>query len=279
MSRESTSSYHSLSNSAQSDRLSASQRMASRNMKTNYLLISVIVILVIRDIFNGYSYLEDNDSSMIQKNYHSSSHDHENYIISNQGAIKGISSRKKCPKFPEGEDGNLVNQNGKKDASKILNILSTNPTPNFIDKKYNDYPAIDMFYHPPGLVNVRSDFEHQISNTRNASYLLPILHFQEGPNNLFRMFKETALIAYQNQQAIAFPVFHTHQRMGDAPCVPFRLPVFENDYFTDFQCGKMAFNSRFTILNHSTHESSKPSAYPTSQVTTNTKSQKHHTIS
>ena len=64
----------------------------------------------------------------------------------------------------------------------------------------------------------------------DQKYLLPVIHFQEGPNNLYRLMKETALLAYKSKRALAVPVMHTHPRMQDLALNPFRLPIFETDY-------------------------------------------------
>ena len=68
-------------------------------------------------------------------------------------------------------------------------------------------------------------------------YLLPMVHFQEGPNNLFRVFKQTALVAHQNYQNLVIPLFHTHGRMGGDDITgirnPFQIPInMGEDIFT-----------------------------------------------
>ena len=91
-----------------------------------------------------------------------------------------------------------------------------------IDSRFDKYPKLDD-----------ENSEIFLVRPENKQFLLPLIHFQEGPNNLYRLFKQTALLAYQNNQAVVFPYFHTHPRMKDEALNPFKLPVFETDYFVD----------------------------------------------
>ena len=47
----------------------------------------------------------------------------------------------------------------------------------------------------------------------SGSYLLPILPIDVGPNNLFRVFKQSMPIAFEMNYTLAMPVFHSHPRM------------------------------------------------------------------
>lgn len=65
------------------------------------------------------------------------------------------------------------------------------------------------------------------SITGKPTFLLPMIPFSEGPNNLIRVFKETALIAHQAKQNLVIPIFHTHGRMNDGTPMksPFQIPI------------------------------------------------------
>ena len=43
--------------------------------------------------------------------------------------------------------------------------------------------------------------------------MLPLLPFDVGPNNLFRVFKESIPIAYELNYTLTMPIFHQHPRM------------------------------------------------------------------
>ena len=111
-------------------------------------------------------------------------------------------------------------------------ISDSQQVPNFINESFNIYPRLS--HKHKRRTNGQKDREPlKILKPNNKQYLLPLLHFQEGPNNLFRLFKQTALIALQNNQAITFPIFHSHPRMKDSADDPFKLPIFQKDYFVD----------------------------------------------
>nr|XP_039273479.1 uncharacterized protein LOC120347527 isoform X2 [Styela clava] len=47
----------------------------------------------------------------------------------------------------------------------------------------------------------------------NGNFLLPVLFFDVGPNNLYRLFKETIPIAKAMERTLVVPPFHRHPRM------------------------------------------------------------------
>lgn len=64
-------------------------------------------------------------------------------------------------------------------------------------------------------------------------WLLPMLYFDMGPNNLFRLLRQGAVDAYGMGRGVTVPVFHRHPRMGDAAKNPFVLPIFDTNYTVD----------------------------------------------
>lgn len=67
----------------------------------------------------------------------------------------------------------------------------------------------------------------------SKGYILPMLYFDMGPNNLFRLFRQGVVTAYEMGRTVTVPVFHRHPRMGDAAQNPFVLPIFDTNYTVD----------------------------------------------
>jgi len=68
---------------------------------------------------------------------------------------------------------------------------------------------------------------------KSNGYVLPMLYFDMGPNNLFRLFRQGVVTAYEMGRTVTVPVFHRHPRMGDAAEDPFVLPIFDTNYTVD----------------------------------------------
>jgi len=68
---------------------------------------------------------------------------------------------------------------------------------------------------------------------KSKGFVLPMLYFDMGPNNLFRLFRQGVVTAYEMGRNVAVPVFHRHPRMGDAAENPFVLPIFDTNYTVD----------------------------------------------
>ncbi|XP_076822731.1 uncharacterized protein LOC143469061 [Clavelina lepadiformis] len=68
---------------------------------------------------------------------------------------------------------------------------------------------------------------------KSKGFVLPMLYFDMGPNNLFRLFRQATVTAYEMGRGVVVPVFHRHPRMGDAAENPFVLPIFDTNYTVD----------------------------------------------
>merc|ERR1712242_309827 len=73
----------------------------------------------------------------------------------------------------------------------------------------------------------------EVDNSAAKGWLLPMLYFDLGPNNLFRLLRQGAVDAYGMGRGVTVPVFHRHPRMGDAAKNPFVLPIFDTNYTVD----------------------------------------------
>lgn len=99
--------------------------------------------------------------------------------------------------------------------------------------------AAESKYKGKGKVldlGVRTDFANQdIPNPslKSSGYILPMLYFDMGPNNLFRLLRQGAVTAYEMGRTAVVPVFHRHPRMGDKAKNPFVLPIFDTNYTVD----------------------------------------------
>ena len=83
----------------------------------------------------------------------------------------------------------------------------------------------------PGVsvpINNKIDLE-----SKAKGFLVPVLFFDMGPNNLYRMMRQGIVNAYTLNYTIGIPVFHRHPRMGDVAEHPFNLPIYDNDYTVD----------------------------------------------
>ena len=101
--------------------------------------------------------------------------------------------------------------------SVCLNLsqkTDNHPKSKIIKKQYHAYRNNSYNIYPKLRPdNPKSLF--RIKESNKNEFLLPMLHFQEGPNNLIRLFKETALVAHDHKQNLVIPYFHTHGRMSD----------------------------------------------------------------
>lgn len=75
--------------------------------------------------------------------------------------------------------------------------------------------------------------DNAVSSEQAKGWLLPMLYFDMGPNNLFRLLRQGAVDAYGMGRGVTVPVFHRHPRMGDAAKNPFVLPIFDTNYTVD----------------------------------------------
>ncbi|XP_039252759.1 uncharacterized protein LOC120330011 [Styela clava] len=85
-------------------------------------------------------------------------------------------------------------------------------------------------------LGVRTDFTNQdipMPKLKSSGYVLPMLYFDMGPNNLFRLFRQGVVTAYEMGRSSVVPVFHRHPRMGDKAKNPFVLPIFDTNYTVD----------------------------------------------
>lgn len=67
----------------------------------------------------------------------------------------------------------------------------------------------------------------------SQGFVLPMLYFDMGPNNLFRLLRQGAITASRLSRTVVVPVFHRHPRMGDNAKNPFVLPIFDTNYTVD----------------------------------------------
>jgi len=72
-----------------------------------------------------------------------------------------------------------------------------------------------------------------VAKTGETNWILPMLYFDMGPNNLFRLLRQGAITAYNMGRGLTVPVFHRHPRMGDTAKNPFVLPIFDQNYTVD----------------------------------------------
>jgi len=72
-----------------------------------------------------------------------------------------------------------------------------------------------------------------VAKSGETGWILPMLYFDMGPNNLFRLLRQGAITAYNMGRGLTVPVFHRHPRMGDAAKNPFVLPIFDQNYTVD----------------------------------------------
>lgn len=101
--------------------------------------------------------------------------------------------------------------------------------------KANNGPAGKGKGKVPDL-GVRTDFANQNipdPKLKSDGYVLPLLYFDMGPNNLFRLFRQGVVTAYEMGRTAVVPVFHRHPRMGDNAKNPFVLPIFDTNYTVD----------------------------------------------
>ena len=176
----------------------------NKNNLTNVLVILVIVLIFIVREQSIILRQNENDDGSLNFDRTIRSLRQKNYRVSLRD---------------QNGSAELINNNNKLTDDKKI---STQPIKLFANISYHRFPQLGNSNRKP--LTSKPEFNHQ-------QYLLPILHFQEGPNNLFRMFKETALIAYKNNQSITFPIFHTHPRMTDDfknADDTLKLPVFES---------------------------------------------------
>uniref|UniRef100_H2YT85 GDP-fucose protein O-fucosyltransferase 2 n=2 Tax=Ciona savignyi TaxID=51511 RepID=H2YT85_CIOSA len=85
-------------------------------------------------------------------------------------------------------------------------------------------------------LGVSTNFEKQKipqPKLHSKGYVLPMLYFDMGPNNLFRLFRQGVVSAYEMGRTVVVPVFHRHPRMGDDATNPFVLPIFDTNYTVD----------------------------------------------
>jgi len=78
----------------------------------------------------------------------------------------------------------------------------------------------------------------------NDKFFLPILYFDVGPNNLFRIFKEAIPIAKELDRTLVIPPFHRHPRMeghiksnnqSDKYLPMAYVPIFDQDYIAKLE--------------------------------------------
>ena len=74
----------------------------------------------------------------------------------------------------------------------------------------------------------------------SQGFVLPMLYFDMGPNNLFRLLRQGAITASRLSRTVVVPVFHRHPRMGDNAKNPFVLPIFDTNY-SAFERWKVEF--------------------------------------
>lgn len=77
------------------------------------------------------------------------------------------------------------------------------------------------------------DSQQEAGVGQSDGWILPMLYFDMGPNNLFRLLRQGAVDAYTLGRGVTVPVFHRHPRMGDAAKNPFVLPIFDTNYTVD----------------------------------------------
>lgn len=53
------------------------------------------------------------------------------------------------------------------------------------------------------------------SNENKVQYVLPILFFDMGTNNLYKMFRQSAVISYELKRTLIIPYFHTQPTVRD----------------------------------------------------------------
>ena len=102
---------------------------------------------------------------------------------------------------------------------------------------------------------------------KNDKYLLALPFFDVGPNNLYRLFKETIPLAADLERTLIVPPFHRHPRMEadidpekDKNVPKARVPIFDQDYVVqvemdpdrtiDFNC----LNKKLPLLPYSEYK-------------------------
>ncbi|CAG5088324.1 Oidioi.mRNA.OKI2018_I69.PAR.g11805.t3.cds [Oikopleura dioica] len=90
----------------------------------------------------------------------------------------------------------------------------------------HDFPWYEDYYE-------NRDMPAQVATSGDPGWILPMLYFDMGPNNLFRLLRQGAITAYNMGRGLTVPVFHRHPRMGDTAKNPFVLPIFDQNYTVD----------------------------------------------
>nr|XP_002128401.1 uncharacterized protein LOC100179097 [Ciona intestinalis] len=119
------------------------------------------------------------------------------------------------------------------------NTADKNAKPGGSDKKSSSRIAPNVKSMSGGQspdLGVSTNFEKQKipqPKLKSSGYVLPMLYFDMGPNNLFRLFRQGVVSAYEMGRTVVVPVFHRHPRMGDDAENPFVLPIFDTNYTVD----------------------------------------------